>query len=109
MSKLFNQTFNSIYAAVAEAVKAAHKPLVRRRNIRAVQSAIDSAESQGMDAEEELRKTLSVVTDGEVIDVNKVLDLRAKIKASEETMKELQEFSDEFFEKDEEEDSAKQK
>lgn len=90
-------TFTGLYKATEEAIKLAKLPFVKNKNERAVNSAIDSAQLQGMDAQEELEKVLSVVADGGTIDVNKVLSLRATIANSEETVKQLTEFKAEFF------------
>lgn len=68
-----------------------------QRNERAVSSAIDSATDQKLDAEEKLDAALSVVADGKVIDVNKVLELRQTIQNADATIAELTAFKDEFF------------
>lgn len=94
MSKL---TFSALYSASKEVLKGLKKPIVESRNQRAVASAIDSATEQRMEAEEALEKELQVITEGKVINVNRVLELRAIIKECENTVGDLTEFQTEFF------------
>jgi len=99
------KTFQTIYKATEEAAKAVKKPLVFARNKRAVESAINSAEEQLIDAEEQLDIALSVVSAGKVIDVKEVLSCRKTMKDAQATIDELTEFKDSFF-ADEDEDDA---
>lgn len=96
MSKL-TQTFKALYNATVEAVHQAKEPFVLNKNKRAIESAIDSAETSKIEAEEQIEKELSVVSKGEVINVNKILELRQTILNAEDTVKELQAFKKEFF------------
>lgn len=90
-------TFKSIYSATKEAIKALKEPIVLNKNKRAVASAIDDAETQKINAQTELQSHLEVITEGKVIDVNKVLQLRQTIKDADATIAELKEFDSEFF------------
>jgi len=98
MSSRFS--FSALYRATEEAMQAIKEPFVLNKNKRAVDSAIDSAETQKIDAEEKLEKELAIVAKGEVINVNKVLQLRQTIKNAELTVVELKAFKDEFFAKE---------
>ena len=98
MSKNFKQTFESLYSASKELMDSLKKPFVLKKNLRAVESAIDSAELQKITAEEDLEKALLVIKTGDTIDVNKILKLRQTIKSADLTIAELNEFKAEFFE-----------
>ena len=91
------KTFSSIFNATQENLKAEKAPLIRKKNERAVDAAIDSAIEQKIDAEEELSASLEVVREGKVINVNKVLELRQKIDDCDKTIEALKEFKTEFF------------
>lgn len=94
MNKL---TFKEIYKATEEVMKHIKEPFVKNKNERAVNSAIDSAEMQGINAEESLEKELNVVSKGEIINVNKILELTQTIQNSAKTVKALKQFKEEFF------------
>lgn len=95
-----NQTFNAIYNATEQDKKVQDKDIVFRRNLRAVESSIDSLIDLKMEAETNLNKTLSVVGEGDVMDVQKVTELRATIKSASEQIQDLEEFRDDFFSED---------
>ena len=90
-------TFESLYNITEEAVKIARKPFIKRQNIRAVDAAIDNAELDKNKLEEEIRKLLSIVSEGEIIKLQNVIDNRRKIKEIDENIKDLTEFKNEFF------------
>ncbi len=94
MSKI---NFKELYNATAEGWKLLKQPIVKSRNERAVASAIDSATEQKQQAEESLEDVLKVVGDGKVINVDRVLELRATIKNASETITDLEAFQKEFF------------
>lgn len=91
------QTFTALYNATEASIKGEKETIVKRRNERAVESSIDSAEDTKMKAEDDLERELSVVANGEVININKVLGLRQTIKNADSTIKELESFKSEFF------------
>lgn len=90
-------TFKELYNITAEATRAAKEPLVKNRNKRAVAAAIDNALEQKATAEEQLEKELGVISDGKVINLNNVLQLRSTIEAADETVLALKKFDEEFF------------
>lgn len=90
-------TFSALYNATKEAIHAVKEPFVLNKNKRAIDSAIDSAETQKIDAEEKLEKELAVVSTGGVINVNKVLELRQTMVNADATVAALKEFKAEFF------------
>ncbi len=92
--------FDRIYTGTAEVLKLARKPFVYNKNKRALESAIDSAEDQKMTAEGDILKELERVIEGEVVDVNKVLGYKQKIKNAEETILVLTAFKEEFLGKE---------
>jgi predicted S18 family serine protease len=94
MTKL---TFKAIYEATKEGIKALKEPIVRQRNIRGCDSAIDSAEEIIMNTEDDLEKEYSVINEGKVINYNRVLELRQRIKDAQATIEELKLFKSEFF------------
>jgi hypothetical protein len=96
MTKL-SLTFKQIYSATEEALKKIKEPFVVDRNKRAFASAISSAEEQGVNARVELEKLLSVVKDGETINLNEVLKQVQIIEDAELTSRKLKELRDQFF------------
>jgi len=94
---MFKLTFQKLYAATEATIKDLKAPIVRARNIRAFEAAIDSAKMKQYDAEEALEKLLSVVIQGNVIDINKCLEQRQIMSNCEATIKELEKFKKEFF------------
>ena len=96
------KTFLSLYNATEASLKGAKLDLVKRKNVRAVEASIDSAEGQKLQAEEDLEKALSVVSNGGTIDVNHVLKLRQLITNTDATIAALKEFKEEFFAEEEE-------
>ena len=92
-----NQTFNAIYNSTEQDKKAQNKDIVFRRNLRAVESSIDSLEDLKMETEDSLNKELAVVGKGGVIEVQKVTELRATIKDADAQIEDLKAFRDEFF------------
>lgn len=93
-------TFKGLYQSAKEVIKQAKEPLVLRSNQRAIDSSIDDAEKQKIDAELALQKELEVVGEGNTINVNKVLGYRQTIKNAEATIEELKAFKLEFFEEE---------
>ena len=96
-NSVVEMTFNSLYSASEELLKMAKKPLVERKNKRAVDAAIDNATDTLLEAKSKMEKVLSVVSNSEIIDINSVLSLRQKIKDAEYTIDELVKFKEEFF------------
>ena len=90
-------TFESLWSATAETLKAAKKPFILSKNKRACQAAIDSAREQKLEAEQALRNELAVVTDGNVIDFNKVLEHEATIAKAERAIDSLSKIENSFF------------
>lgn len=95
-------TFDSLYSASKELPKTANmnyqmKPLVERRNKRAVDAAIDNATDKLLEAKSKIEKALLVVANNETIDINVVLRLRQEIRDAEYTIEELTKFKEEFF------------
>lgn len=90
-------TFKQVYSSTAEAVKSLKEPFVMDRNKRAFEAAITSAEEQGVNAQVNLEELLSVVKDGETIDINEMLKQVQIIEDSELTSKKLKELRDQFF------------
>lgn len=96
-NNVVEMTFNSLYSASEELLKMAKKPLVERRNKRAVDAAIDSATDKLLEAKSKIEKALSVVANNETIDINVVLRLRQEIRDAKYTIEELTKFKEEFF------------
>ena len=90
-------TFKQVYSATAEAIRGLKEPFVVDRNKRAFASAIGSAEEQKINAQVELEKLLSVVKDGETININEVLKQLQIIEDAELTSRKLKELRDQFF------------
>jgi len=90
-------TFKQLCNITKEAVKTAREPFIKRQNMRIVDAAIDNAEIDKSNLEEEIRKLLTVVSQGEKIKLQDIMDNRRKIKEIDEYIKELTEFKEEFF------------
>lgn len=95
------KTFLSLYNATEASLKGAKLDLVKRKNVRAVEASIDSAEGQKIKAEEDLEIALNVVSNGGTIDVNEVLRLRQLITNTDATIAALTKFKEEFFAEEE--------
>lgn len=96
-------TFESLYSASQEAIKKLKKPLVKNKNKRAFDSAIDDAKDQQIEAEEKISKVYSVIQEGETIDINELLSAIETREKAERTVKILLEQKDMFFAEQEEE------
>lgn len=96
-NNVVEMTLNSFYSASEELLKMAKKPLVYRRNKRAVDAAIDSAIDKLLEAKSKIEKALSVVANNETIDINVALRLIQEVKDTEYTIEELTKFKEEFF------------
>lgn len=97
MNNILTSTFKKLYNSSEEFLKGLKEGLVERRNLRALEASIDSAEEQQLTAEANLSKELEVVKEGNVINFNNVLKNIQTIKDCQETIKQLKEFKDSFF------------
>ena len=91
-------TFKNLYNITKEALHGSKETIVKEKNIRALEAAISSAEEVIIDSNDELAKTYGVVSEGAVIDFNRVLEIKGRIFSAEETIKELRAVKKELFE-----------
>lgn len=90
-------SFNVLYNKSKREVANINQDRVRSRNERAFTSAIESLEEQKEELEEKLQDCLSVVTKGEIVQVQRVVEIRASIRKVEDGIKDLTEVKDLFF------------
>jgi hypothetical protein len=93
-------TFKSFYEATEETIKTFKQPLVKSKNKRAFDAAIDDVVSQKLDLEDLIYQGLKVVTKEETINVQKIIDAKRKIKECEEIISEIEQLRKDFFEED---------
>ena len=93
-------TFKSLYEATKEKIKTFKQPLVKSKNKRAFDAAIDDVVSQKLDLEDLIHKELEVITKEETINVQKIIDAKRKIKECEEIISEIKQLKKDFFEED---------
>jgi NACalpha-BTF3-like transcription factor len=89
--------FTKMYGASKELVEEAKRPLVKNKMVRMYAAAKDSAESQKIDAEENIRVERMKFNN---MDINAILRYKATIVSADETIKAIEEEAKIMFEEE---------
>jgi hypothetical protein len=98
--------FDTLFVQTDEQAKMANKGIVKNRNARAIQAAIDSARDQKTQAEANRTKVLAVITRGDVLDVNQYLGCVNTINRANETIAALKALYSDLFGKEYQEETV---
>lgn len=92
-------SFDVLYNKSKREVANINADRVRNRNERAFSSAIENLEEQKDQLEEKLQDALSVVTKGEVVAVQRIVELKASIRKVDDAIEDLNSIKTLFFSK----------